>query len=361
MPDPVEVAMSAVMESTAAETRHDSAGPWRAAFRRLRNDRVGMVCVLIVVAYMLTIFASAMGMVAKDWNREVGVSYANPGFLAHLENLEAKSSRNLNAQSKLPPVDLSDIDPLAPYYKELEERTAKIKVTEIQRSDTLPFGGDKWGKDVIKKTVKGAEISIFVGFAAALVATILGTVFGACSGYFGGRTNDLFEWIYNVFTSIPYILLILAFAAVFGKGIGTVIMILGITGWTGIYRLVRAEYLKHREREYVRAADAIGASDMRRMFVQILPNVSHVILVQLSQHVVQFIKAEVILSFLGFGVPVELVSWGTMLAEAQNELVIGKWWQLAAATTSMAVLVTAFSLFTDALRDALDPKLKAVL
>ncbi len=111
----------------------------------------------------------------------------------------------------------------------------------------------------------------------------------------------------------------------------------------------------------MRAADAIGASHLRRMFVQILPNVSHVILVQLSQNVVQFIKAEVILSFLGFGVPVELVSWGTMLAEAQNELVIGKWWQLAAATGSMAVLVTAFSLFTDALRDALDPKLKAVL
>ncbi len=353
--------MSAVIENTAAEARRDSVGPWRAALRRLRNDRLGMVCAVIVGAYMLTVVAAALGLVAADWNREVGVSYANPGFLAQRENLEAEASRNLNAQSKAPPVDLSDIDPLAPYYKELEERTAKIKVTEIQRSETLPFGGDKWGKDVVKKTVKGAEISIFVGFAAALVATILGTVFGACSGYFGGKINDLFEWVYNVFTSIPYILLILAFAAVFGKGIATVIMVLGITGWTGIYRLVRAEYIKHREREYVRAADAIGASDLRRMFVQILPNVSHVILVQLSQYVVQFIKAEVILSFLGFGVPVELVSWGTMLAEAQNELVIGKWWQLAAATVSMAVLVTAFSLFTDALRDALDPKLKAVL
>jgi ABC-type dipeptide/oligopeptide/nickel transport system permease subunit len=135
-------------------------------------------------------------------------------------------------------------------------------------------------------------------------------------------------------------------------------MILGITGWTGIYRLIRAEYIKHRSREYVRAAEAIGASHSRRMFVQILPNVTHVILVQLSVHMVGFIKAEVILSFLGFGVPVEMVSWGTMIAEAQNELVIGKWWQLVAAGASMAVLVTAFSLFTDALRDALDPKLK---
>ena len=93
------------------------------------------------------------------------------------------------------------------------------------------------------------------------------------------------------------------------------------------------------------------------MFVHILPNASHVILVQLSLHVVAFIKAEVILSFLGMGVPVDMVSWGTMLAEAQNELIIGKWWQLFAAGAGMAVLVTAFALFTDSLRDALDPKL----
>ena len=101
-----------------------------------------------------------------------------------------------------------------------------------------------------------------------------------------------------------------------------------------------------------------GASHTRRMFVHILPNVSHVSLVQLSQHVVQFIKAEVILSFLGLGVPVDSVSWGTMLAEAQSELVIGKWWQLVAASVSMALLVTAFSMLTDSLRDALDPKIK---
>jgi peptide/nickel transport system permease protein len=121
---------------------------------------------------------------------------------------------------------------------------------------------------------------------------------------------------------------------------------------------VRAEYIKHRNREYVKAAEAIGATHLTRMFVHILPNVSHVILVQLSLFTVAFIKAEVILSFLGLGVPVDQVSWGTMLSEAQAELVLGFWWQLVAATVFMAVFVTAFSLFTDALRDALDPKLR---
>ncbi len=193
------------------------------------------------------------------------------------------------------------------------------------------------------------------------MATLIGTLLGALAGYYGGKTDDLLNWFYSVFSSIPYLLLILAVAAVLQqKGTMTIVLILGLTGWTGVFRLIRAEYLKHKGREYVQAADAIGASNARRMFVHIFPNVSHVVLVQLSILAVGFIKAEVILSFLGFGVPVDVVSWGSMLNEAQNELILGKWWQLFAATAAMALLVTAFSLFTDALRDALDPKLKGL-
>jgi len=231
--------------------------------------------------------------------------------------------------------------------------------TVAARAATLPFGGDKWGRDVLKKVIKGSQTSIFVGIAAAIVAVFLGSVFGAVAGYYGKWLDDVFNWFYSVFTAIPYLLLILAVAAVLQqKGTLTIILILGLTGWTGVFRLIRGEYLKHKGREYVQAADAIGASNARRMFVHILPNVSHVVLVQLSILTVAFIKSEVILSFLGFGVPVDVVSWGSMLNEAQNELILGKWWQLVAATTAMALLVTAFSLFTDSLRDALDPKLK---
>jgi peptide/nickel transport system permease protein len=351
--------MSAVLTNgTPPPVRQESPGLWTLAWRRLKNDRVGMISLVVVVVFITLMLASYAGLVARDWSREAGVSYANPSFLAGAENLEAKQVTNREASAKAPPVDLSDIDPLAPRYKEWEERAAKISVTETKRADTLAFGGDKWGRDVLQKVIKGSEVSIFVGLTAALLATLIGTFLGAMAGYWGGRVNDFLEWFYNIFTSIPYILLILAFAAVFKRGLDTIILILALTGWTGIYRLIRAEYIKHGSREYVKAAQAIGASNMSRMFVHILPNVSHVVLVQLSQHVVGFIKAEVILSFLGLGVPVDMVSWGTMLAEAQNELVIGKWWQLFAAGASMAILVTAFSLLTDSLRDALDPKLK---
>jgi oligopeptide transport system permease protein len=351
------------MNLAAADFEPSTASLWRLAWRRLRRDKLAMASLAIVLLFMLTILLSALGVIARGWNEPKGVSYAAPSFLPKVEDLDTQTRRaplpELEAAQTATPADVRAVDPLAPKYDEWNQRARLIQAVEKPLAAQLLFGGDKWGRDIVAKTIKGAQTSVFVGFAAAFIAVILGTIFGAFAGYFGGWVNDTFEWIYNVFTSIPNILLILAFAAVFERGLATVILILGITGWTGVYRLIRAEYLKHIGREYVRAADAIGASHLRRMFIHILPNVSHIILVQLSWLVVGCIKAEVILSYLGFGVPVDMTSWGTMLQEAQNELLIGKWWQfVAAAFLSMAVLITAFSLLTDALRDALDPKLK---
>jgi peptide/nickel transport system permease protein len=345
------------------------------AWARLRRDRVAIVSMAIVLAYLLLLVAAASGWVAKDWAREVAISHAPPTWAAGAagpgETVLVPGTIRAPAapgpgEAVAPlagaaaAIDITDVDPLAPDYEAWARRAAELRTTETERAATLPMGADKWGRDVLAKAIKGTEISLSVGLSAALLATLIGTALGACAGFLGGRVDDLLEWFYSVFTSIPGILLILAFAAVLRPGLLNIVLILGLTGWTGIYRLVRAEYLRHGAREYVRAAEAIGASRASRMFVHILPNVAHVSLVQLSQHVVSFIKAEVILSFLGFGVPLDQVSWGTMLAEAQSELVTGKWWQLAAATVSMAVLVTAFSLLTDALRDALDPRLRGV-
>lgn len=327
---------------------------WLLAWRRFCRDRVGVVSLAVVAVYVVVMCASAAGWVARDWTREVGVSYAPPAFLASRIS-EEKVER---AEAVRVREDYGIADPLAKDLAEINARLTGAAGAEA-KSPTLAFGGDKWGRDVLKKTVKGTETSLLVGLAAAALAAFLGTLFGALAGYYGRWLDDFFNWLYSVFTSIPYLLLVLAIAAVLDqKGILTVILILGLTGWTGIFRLIRAEYLKHKVREYVLAADAVGASNARRMFAHILPNVSHVVLVQLSLHVVLFIKSEVILSFLGFGVGVDTVSWGSMLAEAPSELILGMWWQIAAATAAMALAVTAFSLFTDSVRDALDPRLQ---
>ncbi len=338
------------------EVEH-SEGVWHAAWRRFRADCVGFVSAIVAIGFVLLIVLAASGLVARGWQKEVGVASAPPGFVG----ARAPEALGVIEVPKGPNVDLSAIDPLAPRYQEWNERAAKFKTEETVKAETLPMGADRFGRDVLAKAIKGTQVSVMVGLLAAVMATAIGTLLGALSGFFGGKVGDLLEWLYNVIEAIPNILLILAIAAALNqRGVTNVVLILGLTGWAGVYRQVRAEFIKHRSREYVRAAEAIGASVWSRIFSHILPNVSHVILVRMSLLVVGFIKAEVILSYLGLGVGVEDVSWGTMLAEAQSELILGHWWQLAAATVFMAVFVTAFSLMTDALRDALDPKLRGL-
>ncbi len=352
--------MSAVLQPTGTQPSATAPGRpegvWHAAWMRLRADRVGMVSLGVVLLFVILIALAALGLAAKDWQSEVGVPSAPPSFMGPAAAREAAAIPVPGG----PNVDISSVDPLAPYYEQWERRVQQYRTVEAPKRETLPLGGDRLGRDVLAKALKGTQTSVFVGLLGALVATLIGTLLGALAGFFGGRLGDFLEWLYAVFTSIPDILLILSFAVIFGRGIGSVAIILALVGWTGLYRQVRAEFLKHSVRDYVRAAEAIGASTASRMFRHILPNVSHVILVRMSLLVVGFIKFEVILSYLGLGVGVDEVSWGTMLAEAQSELILGHWWQLAAATVFMAVFVTAFSLFTDALRDALDPKLRGL-
>ena len=373
-------------DKTVSPDEQTSPGLWRLAMRRLRADRIAMLCLVVVMAYFIVLILSMSGVIASDWNKEVAVSYAPPTFIGPESNNDGNTAETATVQA-LPenPVDpLKDVikelnaeiaaeqgtsttidyygvqDPLAEDMQAIEKQLGgHLLDQKVELKPTLLFGADKWGQDILLKTIKGAETSIIVGVVAALLAVLIGTVLGAIAGYFGGWVDDILNWFYNIFTSIPYLLLVLAIAAVLQqKGILSIVLILGLTGWTGVFRLIRAEYMKHTSREYVMAAKAIGVSHLRRMFVHIFPNVSHIALVQMSILVVGFIKSEVILSFLGFGVPVGVVSWGSMLNEAQSELILGKWWQLVAATVAMAVLVTAFSMLTDALRDALDPKLK---
>ena len=356
--------MSAVLPAEAGRgvARGPSHGVWYATWQRFRSDRVGVASLVVVLLFVLLIVLSATGLVAGDWQREVAVPSAPPAFTGPADAVPQSAAGDANdaARSGNPPADITAIDPLAPRYREWDERAAQYKTLELPRATALAFGADRLGRSVLAKALKGTQTSVFVGLLAAVVATFIGTVLGAVAGFFGGKVGDGLEWLYNVFTSIPDILLILSFAVVFGRGIGSVAIILALVGWTGMYRQVRAEFIKHRARDYVRSAEAIGASAASRMFRHILPNVSHVILVRMSLLVVGFIKFEVILSYLGLGVGVDQVSWGTMLAEAQSELILGHWWQLVAATAFMAVFVTAFSLLTDALRDALDPQLRGL-
>jgi ABC-type dipeptide/oligopeptide/nickel transport system permease subunit len=169
--------------------------------------------------------------------------------------------------------------------------------------------------------------------------------------------DDFVTWLYTTFSSVPNIMLLISITLILGKGIFSVYIALGATSWVTLCRLIRGEVMKHKEREYVQAAGAIGGGHLRKLFRHILPNVSHIIIINTSMQFQIAIKSEVILSYLGLGVQGE-PSWGTMIDDAKLELVRGVWWQLAGATVAMFFILLAFNILGDALRDALDPKLK---
>jgi peptide/nickel transport system permease protein len=228
------------------------------------------------------------------------------------------------------------------------------------------FGTDIFGQSVWRKTLYGAKISLTVALCASVISIFIGVPLGLMAGYFRGVVDDVVVWIYSTLSSIPYILLILAFAIVlydktlFGiklKGITSVYLAIGLTSWVGICRLIRGEVIKHKEREYVLAAKSYGCSGRRIIFRHLLPNVFHLVIIDFSLRFVSFIHAEVILSFLGLG-EASRPSWGAMINDARVELARGVWWQMAAATVAIFFISLSLNIFGDALRDCLDPKLR---
>ncbi len=220
------------------------------------------------------------------------------------------------------------------------------------------LGTDLLGRSVLQRVVHGTRIALAVGFVSTGIAIPIGVLFGLLSGFYRKRVDGFIVWFYTTVDSIPYILLVLALALVMGKGLVAVCIALGITSWVGACRVVRGEVIKQKELEYVQAARAMGAGGGRILFRHILPNVMHLVLIQASLVFVDAVKSEVILSYLGVGVQGE-PSWGVMIDDARIELIgRGAWWQFVSATTAMFVLLLAFNVFNDALRDALDPKFK---
>lgn len=219
------------------------------------------------------------------------------------------------------------------------------------------MGTDNLGRDVLQRLIQGARVAFQVGIVTSLIAIPIGLLLGLLAGYFGGRTDDVIVWLYSTFASIPGLLFILAIAMVVGKGLTGVFLGIGLTTWVGLCRLIRAEVMKHRERAYVLAAQALGFSSPRILFRHILPNVFHIVIVTFTLRFPAAIGTEVFMSFLGLGVQGE-PSWGVMINNARTRLWQGVWWEMTFVTAAVFLLVLAFNLLGDALRDRLDPRLR---
>lgn len=275
---------------------------WVDAWYRLKKDKIAVVSLAVVIIYSVVALLAFAGVIASDWAVEVGPSYGGPTWDNWL-------------------------------------------------------GTDIFGRSVLSKVIHGTQVAMSVGLISSLIAIPIGVGLGAVAGYFGGWVDDLVVWFYTTFSSIPYIMLLMSFSLILGKGLISIYIALGLTSWVGLCRLIRGEVMKHKDREYVQAASALGAGHFRKLFIHILPNVTHIVIIRTSLQFQIAIKSEVILSYLGLGVSGQ-PSWGTMIDDAKLELARGFWWQFIGATVAMFFVVLAFNILGDALRDALDPKLK---
>jgi ABC-type dipeptide/oligopeptide/nickel transport system permease subunit len=289
---------------------------WADGARRIGRDPSAMICLGIIAAY--AVVAVAIGFALPDWSGQYDYDNVHE-------------------------------PPSARYW----------------------LGTDEFGRSVVLKTLLGAKVSMTVGFMANIIAIPLGILIGAAAGYYGGWLDDLIVWLFTTLSAIPGLVRVIAIRFAFQGivlwagtpweldlgGLPGIILALSVTGWIGTCRLVRAETMKLRELDYVMAARAAGRRGGAILLWHVVPNVIHLGIINFSLGFIGAVKAEVALTYLGIGV-VGQPSWGQMINAAQLDLVVGRWWQIAAAGGAMFFLVLALNIFGDRLRDALDPKLR---
>lgn len=322
--------MTAQMDNLAEQGR----SLWGEAWRRVVRSRLNLFCLVIVVLY---------GLMA---------AYGEGVYWQHKRAQTTPDYKVARIDQKfLPPSFIRDM----PAAGADDSRSGFRR--RIDHLRTHPLGTDGLGRDVAQRLLQGGRIAFRVGIITSLISIPIGVILGCLAGYFGGRTDDIVVWVYSTFASIPGLLFILAIAMVVGQGLLGVYLGIGLTTWVGLCRLIRGEVIKHKGQTYVQAARALGINHFAIIFRHILPNVFHIVIVTFTIRFPAAVGTEVILSFLGIGVKGE-PSWGVMISNARLQLWNGIWWEMAFVTLAIFFLVLAFNILGDALRDALDPRLK---
>ena len=279
----------------------------------------------------------------------VGLAILSPPKTIIYDQFREKATAGSYDWQVLPPIPYSPSD----YLRDFGDNSLKAPVVTEKQFHLM--GTDSTGSDVASRMVHASRVALSIGFIATGISMIIGIIIGGQMGYFAGRFDMIGMRIVEVFEAIPVLFLLLAFVAFFGRSVYILMIIIGVTGWSGYARYIRAEFLKLRKQDYVQAAIASGLPLRSILFRHMLPNGIAPVLVVASFGVAAAILTEATLSFLGLG-PVEAPSWGSMLNEAVKSSVFN-WWMAVFPGGAIFLTVFSYNLMGEALRDAVDPQL----
>jgi peptide/nickel transport system permease protein len=245
---------------------------------------------------------------------------------------------------------------IAPYDPTAQHDIARTGYLSPRPGNWL--GTDRFGRDVLSRIIYGSRISLSIGFIATVISITIGTMFGALAGFFGGKVDTIIMRFTDMVLAFPRLVLLILIVALFGPSITMIIVVLGLTQWPGTTRIVRGDVLSLREREFIHAAHALGMGRTRIIMRHLIPNVLAPVIVAATLGIGNTIVMEAGLSFLGLGVQPPTPTWGSMVADGRDNL-LGAWWVATFPGLIIVLVVLAFNLVGDGLRDALDPRLRS--
>ncbi|WP_204171564.1 oligopeptide ABC transporter permease [Staphylococcus sp. GDY8P100P] len=313
------------------EMQRESKNFWQDAWSQLKRNKlavVGMIGLIIILILALV----------------------GPLMSSHDYAEQDVDRRNLPA--KIPVLDQLSF---LPFDGEGAQGVDAYKEAGIK--ENFWFGTDQLGRDLWSRTWQGAQVSLFIGVVAALLDIFIGVVYGAISGFFGGRVDNVMQRIIEIVASIPTLIVVILFVLIFEPSIWTIILAMAITGWIGMSRVVRGEFLKLKTQEFVMASRTLGSSKLKLIFKHILPNTLGAIVVTSMFTVPNAIFFEAFLSFIGIGVPAPRTSLGSLVNDGRAMLLIHPH-ELFIPALVLSLLILFFYLFSDGLRDAFDPKMR---
>ena len=361
---------------------HKSNSLKQLALQKFKSNFWGVFsfCFIILVG-VVSVFAYVLAPDDSQYANQMhlAIHSKKPGFKVNMLIMPSEISTKQNgfdklffgkknADTEVPISDYTMEDGILAYKEyasdglEGAEKIIKLNVlpdhvfTGYITERTFLFGTDKYGRDLLSRILVGARISFFIGFVAVLISLIIGIFIGSIAGYFGGRVDAIIMWIINVTWSIPTLLLVIAITLALGKGFWQVFIAVGLTMWVEVARVVRGQIISAKEMQYVTAARALGYNDFRIITKHILPNIMAPVIVISAANFAAAILIESGLSFLGIGAQPPMASWGAMIKDHYNYIILGKPYLAIIPGLCIMSLVMAFMLIGNALRDALDVK-----